>query len=329
MPRGKLPLHSDAEFTRAWYEAGCSPLGVAKLLGITERCVYQRRDRMAAAGFLLASEPTGNAPAQYAAFKTAYPREKQAELRDGVILVGSDAHIWPGPYTVAMQAFLNIIPIVKPSIIVANGDFFDGARTSRHPRIGWARTPTQREERLAVKAFTDDIEKAAFAENLQCALEWNVGNHCLRYDNYLSRQAPEIEGEPMTRLEDHFPRWSFQWSLLVNPSAHIPAMIKHRFANGGVNAGYNATLKSGFHTVNGHTHNLSVTPWSDYRGRRYGVQGGGLLDMHAPAVEYHENNPSPACSGFAVLTFRDGEMLPPELCEVINGRAIFRREIIA
>jgi hypothetical protein len=32
------------------------------------------------------------------------------------------------------------------------------------------------------------------------------------------------------------------------------------------------------------------------------------------------------CSGFAVLTFRNGKLLPPELCEVIDGVAYFRGE---
>jgi hypothetical protein len=36
------------------------------------------------------------------------------------------------------------------------------------------------------------------------------------------------------------------------------------------------------------------------------------------------DGPPPGCSGFAVLTIRDGQLLPPELVEVIDGRACFR-----
>ena len=46
-------------------------------------------------------------------------------------------------------------------------------------------------------------------------------------------------------------------------------------------------------------------------------------------MEYAENAPSQACSGFVVLTWKDGRMLPPEMCEVIDGKAYFRGEVVA
>jgi hypothetical protein len=73
---------------------------------------------------------------------------------------------------------------------------------------------------------------------------------------------------------------------------------------------------------------LEVTPWGDYRGRRYGVQTGTLAAYDGPQFEYAENGPTPACSGFAVLTFKDGLLMPPELCEVVDGRAIFRGQVV-
>lgn len=36
--------------------------------------------------------------------------------------------------------------------------------------------------------------------------------------------------------------------------------------------------------------------------------------------------PPNACPGFAVLTFKNGELLPPELCEVRGDKAFFRNE---
>jgi hypothetical protein len=105
-------------------------------------------------------------------------------------------------------------------------------------------------------------------------------------------------------------------------------MIKHRYHNG-IHATYNNALKAGRSIVTGHLHRLCVTPWGDYNGRRWGVDTGCLADPHGPQFAYAEDNPSPHCSGFAVLTFdEDGEMLPPELCEVINGCAYFRGERI-
>src|SRR3546814_9794746 len=91
----------------------------------------------------------------------------------------------------------------------------DGARISRHARIGWAQTPTLKEELEAVQRFAHDIESAANIKKTKCDLEWNLGNHCMRFDNYVSGNASEAEGV-IERLSDKFPKWSFQWSLMTN-----------------------------------------------------------------------------------------------------------------
>lgn len=70
---------------------------------------------------------------------------------------------------------------------------------------------------------------------------------------------------------------------------------------------------AGITTVSGHTHLLDVKAWGDYRGRRYGIQTGCVADLESASMEYAENNPSPACPGFVVLTFCNGRLLYPEL----------------
>jgi len=69
-----------------------------------------------------------------------------------------------------------------------------------------------------------------------------------------------------------------------------------------------------------------VTPWADYRGRRYGVDTGTMADVGGPQFTYVEAGPLNWASGFAVLTFRDGRLLPPELVVVDGGTAWFRGE---
>ena len=54
-----------------------------------------------------------------------------------------------------------------------------------------------------------------------------------------------------------------------------------------------------------------------------------MADPDDPQFEYAGARPSQACSGFVVLTFRDGQLLQPELCEVVGGKAWFRGEVIA
>jgi hypothetical protein len=108
-------------------------------------------------------------------------------------------------------------------------------------------------------------------------------------------------------------------------------MIKHRWHNGqhGV---FNNTLKSGVSMVTGHLHSLKVTPWSDYTGDRYGIDTGTMSAIGGDKYIYTEDSPVNWRSGFAVLTFRNGELLPPELVQVIDeddGLVFFRGEVIS
>ena len=254
-----------------------------------------------------------------------WPREKRLDMHSGVVVVYSDAHYWPGEASTAHQGLLAVIRKLKPRVVIANGDVFDGSSVGRHPPFGWASRPGPVDELHACQERQGEVELAV---PRGCQLLWNIGNHCLRFERTLAMQAKEFAGLHGLRLADHFPAWEFQWSTLVNPDERDPVMIKHRHA-GGVHAGYNNAMKGGLSIVTGHTHNLEVKPWGDYRGRRYGVQTGTLADLHGPQFEYHENGPSPSCSGFAVLTFKDGKLLPPELCEVIDGQAYFRGEVMA
>jgi hypothetical protein len=50
-----------------------------------------------------------------------------------------------------------------------------------------------------------------------------------------------------------------------------------------------------------------------------------LGDPRSRAFEYHEGQPSRAHEGFVVLTFdEDGKLMPPEFCEMVRGRPVFR-----
>lgn len=311
---------SDEEFIAAW-EAGLgSPAKVSAMLGMTDRGVYARRISLSKKGVILKtvpSAPRGEANSQWRQEGWAYQRVNDVNLDEGRIVVFSDAHWWPNQEkTTAHKALLEIIKDVRPSIVVANGDLFDGARVSRHARLGWEKLPTVKEEMDICDDHLHEIR--LIADPRRCKFFWNVGNHDQRFDRMLAQNAAEYEGV-LSRLEDRFNGWDFAWSLNVNDNL----MIKHRWHNG-IHAGYNNTLKSGRSIVTGHLHRLLVTPWGDYNGRRWGVDTGTLSDPHLPQFEYGENNSTPHAPGFAVLTIKDGMLLPPELCEVINGRAYFR-----
>ncbi len=315
-------IMSDDDFIKAWERGNGSPRKVAELLGMDERWVYRNRHALAGRGIILKSVASGNAKGKWTRDDVgrAYKKQNNFRIDCGNIIVFSDAHWWPDhERTVANEALHVLIKDLKPKAIVANGDLFDGARTSRHAPLGWSELPSVRGELEICQERMTDIEMLL---PKGCERFWNVGNHDARFDRALVTNAPEYEGV-IERLEDKFDRWDFAWSLMVNDSV----MIKHRYHNG-VHAAYNNALKSGKTIVTGHLHRLAVTPWADYNGRRWGVDTGTLAQPHGPQFDYAENNPSPHTSGFAVLTFENGMLLPPELVEVINDCAYFRGECI-
>ena len=125
-------------------------------------------------------------------------------------------------------------------------------------------------------------------------------------------------------LLDYLPRWEAGWLVNINADSDSWTAVRHRPVSGGVHSAYNSTLKSGVHYVHGHLHKLQVTPWGDYRGRRYGVDTGTLAEPLGPQFHYTEAGPLNWASGFAVLTFHSNRLLQPELCVVEHGQAWFR-----
>ena len=262
-----------------------------------------------------------------AAYQT-WTRQLFHDITDGCVVVGSDAHIWPGRPTLAMDALCLVTESLGKSVrmLVANGDWVDGARSNRHDPSGWNSRPSVKDE-------IDCVQEAKLcwqlsAKRAKPRMIDTIGNHDMNFERKLIANVKEFEGMPGFRMADHFPGWEQCLSLGVNWQSSRRVMIKHRHA-GGIHAGYNNTVKAGCTVVTGHTHILEAKPHCDYGGRRWGVQTGCLADPDGPQFEYAENNPSPACSGFAVLTWSEGRLLPPELCEVFDGRAHWRGQVIA
>jgi hypothetical protein len=244
-------------------------------------------------------------------------------LENGTIVVGSDCHYWPGIISTAHRAFVKIIKDLKPKMVVMNGDVFDGASISRHPVSGWESIPNVKQELETCQERLNEVENAAKGS----ALHWTWGNHDQRFNARLAAQVGDgFKGIVGMDLRDHFPMWKFSMSIMVNEHTQI----KHRLYNG-IHAAYNATLKSGVSTVNGHLHSLKVMPWTDLTGTRYGVDTGSLANVWGDQFQYTEDSTRNHRSGFAVLTFYEGKLLPPELCEVLDedeGLAVFRGEVL-
>jgi len=315
-----VPACSNKEFVELW-ETHKSATKLAEILGVDVRAIHSRRRRIELSKRL----PLDSADTRGRHYKHFQPVEHNArrllEVKDGTVLVFSDAHFWPGVRTTAYRAMLHFIDQLHPKAIVCNGDAFDGASISRFPRIGWDSKPSVIDELKACKERLGEIEEAAG----NARLIWPLGNHDARFETRLAQNAPEFEGVQGFHLKDHFPKWEACWSLWINEDV----VIKHRYKNG-IHATHNNTIWSGKTIVTGHLHSLKVTPFDDYNGTRWGVDTGTLADPKGPQfVDYLEDNPTNWRSGFIVLTFKDGELLWPEIVRVAGeGKVDFRGHII-
>ena len=240
-----------------------------------------------------------------------YPRLKTIDAPGTKWIIGSDLHVWDGDPTLIYKAFVKIAKALKVDGIIMNGDVIDGARISRHPSIRSSKAPKIEKEIDTAKKWL------RLLPNVKYKL-WTLGNHDIRIDNYIAANASELDGYILS-LHEHFTDWDFSFAFDINGTE-----VRHRF-RAGIHSGYNNALHSGINIITGHTHQLQVTAMRDRRGSRWGVETGMMADPAGPQFQYSEGTPSRSQQGFAVISFdEDGTMFPPELCEMINGRPVFR-----
>lgn len=308
---------TDEEFISIWSKHHGNAAAIAKELGVTApRTVYSRRKNIEAKlGVILRAG--GH---REAVKKLKRHARLNTEIRNGVALVGSDCHYWPGDPSTAHRAFVKFIKEFRPNVVVLNGDVFDGASISRWERIGWDSRPTVKQELDICAERLVEIEDAAKGAERY----WPLGNHDARFETFLAKHAPQFEGIEFFSLKDRFPKWKPCWSLFINDT-----VVKHRF-KGGIHATHNNTIWAGKSIVTGHLHSLKVTPFSDYGGTRYGVDTGTMADPNGEQfVDYTEDGPKNHRSGFAVLTYWKGKLLWPELVHVLEeGKVEFRGKVI-
>ena len=318
--KAKVP---DAEFIELW-NTHRSIAKVAEVLGCAVQNVKVRRRRIERCYKIRLDATAHPHHAQY--YKHLSPAEHKANhllgIENGVVVIGSDAHFWPGVRTTAFRGFLKFIENLKPVAVVMNGDVFDGASISRHPRIGWESRPTVIEELNAAKDSLTEIEDCAG----RAKLVWPLGNHCSRFESRLAANVPEYAGVKGFYLKDHFPAWTPCWATWLTDRV----VVKHRMRSG-VHATHNNTVNSGVSIVTGHLHSLKVTPFTDYTGTRFGVDTGTMAEPMGPQfVDYLEAGPVNWRSGFAVITIWNGQLLWPELAYVrAEGELEFRGQVLS
>lgn len=306
-----IPRISDEDFIGLFTQFGAAYL--EREHGVPQRETYKRRRNL---------EKKLDRPI-YAPSRVPteqHPERQKLTVENGVVLIGSDAHYWPGIVSTAHRGFVRACQLMNPEAVIMNGDVFDGASISRHAPIGWEDRPTVQQE---IEAATERLEEIKDSAGSARTI-WTLGNHDARFESRLASVAPEYAGVSGMHLKDNFPDWTPCWSCLINDDV----MVKHRYS-GGIHATHNNALKSGKTMVTGHLHSLKVTPYSDYNGTRYGVDTGTMADIYGPQFrDYMEDNPRNWRSGFAVLTFHKGRLLWPEVTHVLEpGLMEFRGKV--
>jgi len=244
-------------------------------------------------------------------------------ITDGRAVIFSDAHFQPDCISTANRALLKLLPQLRPSVVVCNGDAFDGSAVSRHSPMFGDRPHTPAAELRACQERLTEI-----AELSRGALRiWTLGNHDIRLHTYLATSAPALADMPGLDLRALFPEWKFCWSLRVNDDT----VIKHRYRGGMYAPANNVRGALGMSFVTGHLHSLKVMPLSAYANKpiAYGVDTGMLAEPEWSAFNYREDSPADWRSGFVVMTWRGGRLLWPEVVNVVGeGVVEFRGELM-
>jgi predicted MPP superfamily phosphohydrolase len=158
------------------------------------------------------------------------------EITNGIVVVFSDAHYWPGPPTVAHKALLAVVSNLKPAIVIANGDVFDGARVSRHDPIYKHDTPSPKEEVEACQDRMTEIEDAS----KNSTFIWTVGNHDQSLWRYIRLTRQKSRGCHLQTCLNTFPRWKQTYAVDINGTT----LVKHRWHNG-IHATFNNARERG------------------------------------------------------------------------------------
>lgn len=305
---------SDQEFITLWGRLG-GAAAMSRETGISHRQILARRRRIEANHNIVLTA-SQQVEMKEQVFLTA-------EVTDGVIPVASDIHCWHNVNTAGQRAFIKFCKDLNPSIVVLNGDVFDGAKLSRFPQVEFTKLPSVIEELKACKEYLTKIQQAA----PNARLIWVMGNHDQRFIKSLIAAAAEFEGVSGFDIRDHFPLWEFCYRFTINDRQDGMTDFVHNWS-GGVNAALANTMKAGCNYITGHTHRLLDRPWNDRTGRRYGIETGTLIEIDGKQSFYVAGRPVDWGQGFPVLTFRNGLLMRPEYVDVLNKTdCCFRGEI--
>lgn len=249
-------------------------------------------------------------------------------IEDGCVFVVSDMHYFGEP-SASHKAAVKLAHRLKPWAIINNGDAIDGASISRWPVGSFTEL---RGRPLVSEELRGAAERLSDFERLKSPkfLIWNLGNHDARFETRLAERVPEYQGIDGFRLKDHFPEWLPAWRTdFETPDGRKELIIQHRF-KGGMHAGQNNVLWAGTSYATGHDHMLKAYSVTNVNGLFWGIHAGTLAPIDSRLfLHYTEDRPVNWQEGFAILHFKDGVFIGPELVHVTpDGRVLFRGDVL-
>lgn len=294
-------------------------------LGISERQTHSRVSKIeAATGERF--ELDANTIHRRLKWEPAYST-LELKVEDATFVCYSDSHLWPGIESTGYRSLVELLPKVRPQYVVDLGDSLDAARISRHPAQGWESKPSLEAELDAMIQYKRVIRGAA-----KGATAFMIhSNHAQRFDSYFATHAAEARGIRGTRLQDHV-----EEKIYVRAFVNSHTLLIHSIRNG-IHAQYNNVQAAHISVVSGHLHSQQCRPRTSLSrvnggtSTIYGVDVGTLAAVDGPQFDYRLGTPSDWRSGWCVLTFRDGVLMPPEFCTVIDeeaGTVFFRGELL-
>ena len=185
----------------------------------------------------------------------------------------------------AFHAALDVVCTFDDPHVVLLGDFLDCTSFSKYPKGLAERSSWKTEVREATKCL-DDIGI------LTSNIHFLHGNHEARFDTYITKQAPELEGgvPPISEvlgfedrgIIDHGQAWYIPTLDLT--FTHGSLVRKH--------SAYSAKAmqeKTGGSLMMGHTHRLGAFFYTDWNGTRRAYENGCLCRMDLPWLKDKPN----------------------------------------
>ena len=158
---------SDEEFIATFRRCGATE--AARILQINVRGVFERR-RNIETSLGIKIEGPNDLQGQPRCAKE-HPGRIQVNVENGIVMVGSDAHYWPGVASTAHRAFVAGTKWFSKDLraVIMNGDAFDGAAISRHPKSSYSDAPSVKQEiEICQERMGEIAEASGKVEKIWC-----------------------------------------------------------------------------------------------------------------------------------------------------------------